>query len=203
MDFIELAAFTIHDVKNRLAHLAHRADEKGDRETLHGTLEAAATLTRLLAFYKAEKGKLGVEIEARTPADLVEELAIEISKQSTLTISTDLSQAPTLWFYDESLIRMVLLDALYNALRHARQEVRLAASLCDGWLEFSVHDDGPGYPPALLAQPTAMHPLSREGTGLGLHLASQIAALHSNAGLHGRLVLNNERGALFRLLLPA
>ena len=33
MDFIDLAAFTIHDVKNRLAHLAHRADEKGDRET--------------------------------------------------------------------------------------------------------------------------------------------------------------------------
>jgi signal transduction histidine kinase len=202
MDFVDLAAITIHDVKNGLALLANRAEEKGDGETLHGVLEAAATLTRLLAYYKAERGSLGIDVEARTPGDLLNELAMEIRKQTTLAVSADLSAAPTLWFYDENLVRMVLLNALYNALRYARKQVRLAVSVRRGWLEFSVHDDGPGYPQALLDRPVAMQSLSREGTGLGLHLASQVANLHCNAGQQGYLELLNEHGAVFRLLLP-
>lgn len=202
MDFGDLAAFTLHDVKNRLAVLASRAEAKGDGETVHAVLEVAATLTRLLAWYKAEKGKLGIEIDARTPADLLTELTLEVSGQSALTVSADLLAAPALWFYDEALVRMVLLNALYNALRHARQRVLMAASVRNGWLEFTVRDDGPGYPAAMLGQPVAMQPLSREGTGLGLHLAGRVAALHSNAGEHGYVELGNEEGAVFRLLLP-
>ena len=53
MDFGDLAAFTLHDVKNRLAVLASRAEAKGDGETVHAVLEVAGTLTRLLAWYKA------------------------------------------------------------------------------------------------------------------------------------------------------
>lgn len=202
MEFVDLAAFTIHDVKNRLAILAARAEEKGDAETLHGVLEAAATLTRLLAYYKAEKGALGIEIDARVPADLINELVQEIGKQTTLTVTADLSAAPTLGFYDENLLRMVLLNALYNALRHARQQIIVAACERDGWLEFSVRDDGPGYPAALLAEPLAMQALSREGTGLGLHLAGRVAALHCNAGQQGYIELSHAGGALFRLCLP-
>ena len=202
MDFIDLAAFTLHDVKNHLAVLASRAEQKGDAETLHGVLEAAATLTRLLAYYKAGKGSLWIEEEARTPADLLNELTVEMGKQTGLTVSADPSAAPTLWFYDENLVRMVLLNALYNALRHARQQVRMAACVRDGWLEFSVRDDGSGYPEAMLGQPVALHSLSPEGTGLGLHLANQVAALHRHAGQQGYIELSNEGGAVFRLRLP-
>lgn len=202
IDFVDLAAFTIHDVKNRLAVLASRAEAKGDGETLRGVLEAAAALTRLLAWYKAEKGHLEIEVEARTPADLLDELALEIGKQTALVVTADPGQAPTLWFYDEALVRMVLLSALYNALRHARQRVRLAARVRDDWLEFSVCDDGPGYPEAMLGEAVAMQPLSSEGTGLGLHLAARVAAFHHHAGRQGYLELGNEGGAVFRLLLP-
>lgn len=202
MDFAELAAFTIHDVKNRLAVLASRAEGKGDPEMLHGALEAAASLTRLLAWYKAEKGSLGIDIDARVPADLLEELAAEVAKQSTLTVSVDCHAAPNLWFYDESLIRMVLLSAVYNAMRHARQCVRLAAVEDPQWLEFSVSDDGDGYPEAMLGQSVDMQPLTRHGTGLGLHLAGHVAAMHENAGLHGAIELSNDNGAVFRLRLP-
>lgn len=202
MDFAELAAFTIHDVKNRLAVLASRAESKGDPEMLHGALEAAASLTRLLAWYKAEKGSLGIEVDARVPADLLEELAAEISKQSTLTARIESSAAPTLWFYDESLIRMVLLSAVYNAMRHARQHITLSAQEASGWLEFVVRDDGDGFPESMLGQSIAMQPLSRHGTGLGLHLAGHVAAMHENAGQCGSIELSNEQGAVFRLRLP-
>lgn len=202
MEFIDLAALTIHDVKNRLAILAGRAEAKGDSETVLGAYEAAAALTRLLVFYKAEKGSLGLDIDAHVPADLLEELAMEIAKQTSLTVEVDCSAAPTLWFYDAALIRMVLLNAIYNALRHARQTLTLVAAQGDGTLTFEVRDDGPGYPPAMLARPPGISALSREGTGLGLHLASQVAALHQNQGQTGRIELRNANGAVFCLHLP-
>lgn len=203
MDFVDLAALTIHDVKNRLTLLAHRAESRGDAETLRGVMESAGALTRLLAFYKAEKGALSSQVDARVPADMVEELALEMTRQTTLTVDADLESAPALGFYDENLIRMVLLDALYNAIRHARSRVLIGAGEADGWLVFFVRDDGPGYPDALLADSAAMQPLSREGTGIGLTLAARVAALHVNGDKAGNVVLANEGGAVFRLRLPA
>lgn len=202
MEFADLAAFTIHDVKNRLAVLASRAESKGDPEMLHGALEAAASLTRLLAWYKAEKGSLGIEIDARVPADLLEELAAETGRQTTLTVTADSSLAPTLWFYDESLIRMVLLSAMYNAMRHAQQRITLSAHVNNDWLEFIVRDDGDGFSPEMLGQPVDMQPLSRHGTGLGLHLAGHVAAMHENNGQRGSIELSNDQGAVFLLRLP-
>jgi signal transduction histidine kinase len=202
MEFAELAALTIHDVKNRLHGLAVQAESSGHPQLLQGALAAAASLTRLLVWYKAEKGVLQPEVEARVPEDLLRELAAEVARQTTLTLSIDVSEAPTLWYYDESLVRMVLLDALYNALRHARQTIRLTAVERGAWLELTVQDDGPGYPAGLLGSGPEMRPLSREGTGLGLHLAGRVAALHANAGVQGTIELKNEAGAVFCLRLP-
>lgn len=202
MNFADLAAFTIHDVKNRLAVLGCRAELRGDSETLREAHEAAATLTRLLTLYKAENGGLGVDIEARVPADLVGELAAEIGKQGKIPVAVDLDATPTLAFYDESLVRMVLLNALYNALRHARGRITLGAAETGEWIEFAVRDDGPGYPPEMLGRNAAMAPISREGTGLGLHLAGKIAALHRNGDAEGYVELANEAGAVFYLRLP-
>jgi signal transduction histidine kinase len=202
MDFADLAAFTIHDAKNRLALVATRAEANGDVETLRGILESTASLTRLLTYYKAEKGCLGAEIDARVPADLVSELVLDLGKQTSLTLSSDLTAAPTLWFYDENLIGMVLLNALYNALRFAHKNIFISVVDRNEWLEFSIADDGPGYPLEQLGELQKMQPVSRDGTGLGLYLAQRIAALHSNAGRIGRIELNNQGGAVFRLLLP-
>jgi len=202
MQFVDLAALTVHGVKNRLAILAARAEARGDRETLRDALEAAATLSRLLACYKAEKGQLAADIGACTPVDLVGELVAEVRQQTALTISADLERAPELWFYDEHLIRMVVRDAIYNALRYARRQVVIGARTRAGWLDFGVCDDGPGYPPQVLARAAGSWPLSREGTGLGLYLADCVAALHCNNGRCGRVELANTSGAAFHLLLP-
>ncbi len=202
MDFGELAAITLHDVKNRLFVLAGRAESLGDQETLRGAMEAALTLTRLLAAYKAEKGGLAAAIDAHVPADLLEELAAESGKLCGLAVRVDSAAAPVLAFYDAALVRLVLRDAVYNAMRHAATEIGLAARLHDGCLEFSVRDDGPGYPADLLGQPAAMRALSAEGTGLGLYLADRVARLHDSAGCQGSVELGNDRGAVFALRLP-
>lgn len=202
MDFIDLAALTIHDVKNRLAILASRAESRGDEETLHEALEAASTLTRLLLFYKSEKGRLDADIDARVPADLLAEVAAEIGRRTSLTVEVATQSASMLCFYDENLVRLVLLDALYNAVRHARQRIGLTAFESGEWLVFQVADDGDGFPPDLLAGGADMQPWSAEGTGLGLHLASRVARLHRNGEKCGHVALHNEGGAVFSLYLP-
>jgi len=202
MRFAALAALSIHDVKNRLALMAARAENRGDNETLRDALAAAGELTRLLTCYKAETGLLRPDIDAFSPADLVKELVTETRPLSQLDILGDSQLAPQSWFYDESLIRMVLANALHNALRFARQRILVTARESGDWLELCVADDGPGYPPEMLANPARPAPMSEEGVGIGLYLARHVAALHENHGFRGEVSLDNAPGAVFCLKLP-
>lgn len=202
MSFTDIAALTIHDVKNRLARLAGQAERKGDRDTVRDALEAARLLTGLLVFYKSETGGLHLNIEAQAPADLIDELAAEAGAVSTIRIDRQYTTAPPLAFYDPTLVRMVLANALHNAQRHARDRICLGVREEAGFCTFTVHDDGPGFPDSILAGQGASAPVSREGTGLGLRLAGRIAQLHEHAGCRGSLLLANDDGAVFTLRLP-
>lgn len=201
MSFGDIAALTIHDVKNRLAQLAGQAERRGDTETVRTALEAAATLTQLLAYYRSETGILNPAINAHAPADLVDELAADYGG-GAIAIDKDCAAAPTLAFYDETLVRMVLANALQNALRHARRRIVIAAAEDGAFVEFRVQDDGAGYPAGVLADAGDSATVTREGTGLGLRLARRIAALHENEGLRGEVLLANDGGAVFALRLP-
>lgn len=202
MEFIDLAALTIHDVKNRLAILAHRAEVNGDGDTLHDALACAATLTRLLTYYKKEKGLLTLDVDAHVPADLLEELALEVSKQTSIRLETRTADAPTLWFYDENLVRMALISALNNATHYAKTSITLTAECINQFLVFSVHDDGSGFPDDLLSKEPGLLPVNPDGTGLGLHLARYVAALHCNDGRRGFIRLENRDGAHFTMHIP-
>lgn len=202
MSFIDLAALSIHDVKNRLAALAARAEAKGDTDTVRDALNAAAQLTHLLACYKADTGQLGVDIDAHCPADLANELIAENQPLTAIKLTADCQQAPALWFYDEMLVRMVLANALQNSLRYARQQITLRIAEIDDWIEFSVSDDGDGYPEEILTNPNRPTAMGEAGAGIGLYLSHKVAALHENHGLTGSIVLSNSPGAVFSLRLP-
>ena len=202
MSFTEIAALTIHDVKNRLAHLAGKAEQRGDADTMRTALEAAETLTELLTFYKSENGILRIDVEAHAPIDLIDELVRETEGMTQVRIEKDCHAAPTLAFYDETLVRMVLSNALHNALRYAQNRIMISAQESGSYIEFSVRDDGAGYPASVLADTGDSAAVTRDGTGLGLRLAKRIAALHENDGTQGELVLVNDNGGVFRFRLP-
>ena len=203
MSFAEIAALTLHDVKNRLAKLAGRAEARGDVDTLRETIEASNTLTRLLTYYRSDVGSLTLDIDAHAPADLAAEFVEDAIVQGGCPVDLDCSQAPTLWFYDEAVVRMVLANAVHNAGRHARARIVIEVAERVDFLEFLVRDDGNGYRQEVLEDVTgAATPVSRNGTGLGLRLARRIAEMHENAGQQGKIRLENAGGAVFRLLLP-
>lgn len=81
-----------------------------------------------------------------------------------------------------------------------RGEVQVQVGRVAGELRIRIEDDGPGFPPALLAQgPRAFSSGKADGTGLGLVSARRFA--HEN---HGRLTLSNRPsgGASTLLVLP-
>ncbi len=202
MSFEAYAALTIHDVKNRLASLAGRAEARGDEETVREALDAAARLTALLVCYKAENGWLGADIDGHPPADLVVDLAAESARLFAQPVEPLPGAPQEICFYDDNLVRLALHNALHNAQRHARARVCIGAALDGDWLDFTVSDDGPGYPADLLTARARPAELSDQGTGLGLHLARLVAALHTHGERRGAVLLANDGGARFTLRLP-
>jgi hypothetical protein len=74
----DLGAAVIHDVKNRLAELALLLGRREDCARETGlVLEAARQLTGLLLAYRDQVGRLAVNIDSASPAELTCELAEE------------------------------------------------------------------------------------------------------------------------------
>ena len=204
--FSEIAALSIHDVKNNLAQLAAEAQARGDSKSLDIALSASETLTRLLCFYKSETHQLHLQIDAQDPHELIDDLlthhASRIQTQTHLQIVNELTQAPSLWFYDKTLIQMILANVLQNALRYARQEISVSVIAHQDYLEICVQDDGIGYPSSVLENLKTSSPVTAHGTGLGLGLARRVVALHTNNGRQGEIILSNQDGAKFQMRLP-
>jgi signal transduction histidine kinase len=130
-----------------------------------------------------------------TPEDFLREVAAGlVLPPEAVAVKTSFGEDHTpFWFFDDYLTRLALEAAVHNALRFARSEVTLSCCIRDGFLVFSVADDGPG--------------LGADGepsTGLGTALCHAIAQAHVNGERSGKLVLRNrpEGGALFELWLP-
>lgn len=155
------------------------------------------------------RGRLGSGIAVhRRAADLeqvlrqvVEEL--EIAQPSRIFIcDIDLHEPIS---FDESRIAQLVSNLLGNALTHgdARGPIRLAASTERQKLIVSVSNTGQPIPPAAmerLFQPFFRGEVrdSRQGLGLGLHIASEIASAHGGA----LSVHSDETETRFTLVMP-
>ncbi len=226
-----LVATVIHDAKNSLntlgvclrqARREHAAQTSGmeipalqQAEALTESL--TGQLVKLLALYRAGEGTLHMTIEDHRLDDFVADTMKEFTAMnpvhSSISVTTMVAdKVIDVWAFDGYLVKFVLLDALRNALRHARHQIHFSVShdACGG-LRFSIEDDGSGYPDSFLdsMQNVPMKAgMDTHGSGLGLSFARLIAERHqAPGGRCGRLELanknvNGETGACFSLLLP-
>lgn len=164
-------------------------------------------MVELLALYKLDAGQRAFAMEAHSPHDLLEDVRREASTLALGRLQVDITRAgnlPAFWFFDRQLVEGAMMNAVHNALLHARSRIVLRAGVREQMLAFSVEDDGPGYPPERLGADWSAPQPSSSGTGLGLHFAQAVAKAHEHQGRTGRLELANlaTGGAAFTLLLP-
>lgn len=215
-------AALIHHTRNRLGSLL-ALPELASRPDARETLQAmAADLATVMALLRAGDAATPLQRHEVTLPDWFAGLAAEVralcsrtAPALTLHVGQDFSRALfPVWTLDSQLVRLVVLDAVMNACRHARSRIALTAGCTATELVLAVADDGPGFPPAWLAALPDSTAAARtlpapHGTGMGLVLARRIAAWHQEGERQGRLELANGTaadagcpGAVFRLVLP-
>lgn len=203
----ESFALIAHDLKNALGSLEGELEALIDDPSpamAHSAYMRCTELRRqfvqFLTVYGAGEG-LRAHSEDESPKDVLE-LVYRAGQIRRLTLPNaprvDMripEGAPGYWYFDQRLVHMALDAAFHNASRFARQQVTLSLREDQGYLVFSVEDDGPGL--------GAVDP-SQSSTGLGTSLCQAVAEAHRSGERVGRILLENrpEGGARFELWLP-
>ena len=198
----KLSAIIVHDIKNALAilegELRQLTDAPDRSRAAHAhtiCLNLQDKLIGFLTLYKASSQGLVAQIEAISPVDFLAALIEQLSiGKSGIALSLSPASMPVVAFFDENLVTLALEAALQNAMRFALSRIEIGCVQRDGFLVFSILDDGPGIG-------------TKEkiaSTGLGMDLCNVIAAAHTKDDSCGVAVLGNSPGggALFELRLP-
>lgn len=198
---LDILASGIHDAKNQLfiAESQIAASEAAlqiDLSEARYAIEAAADrLSRTLSAYHLLRNDTHLAMVPANIADLCAEVALLQGKHlasAGITLTVD-CQVFDPWLLDRELVTDMLNNAVQNAGRFARSQVRISARSSPDALLLCVEDDGPGFsslPPKL---------------GIGLMVAQRLAQLHVRHQLSGTLQLRNGSdlgGAVFELSLP-
>ncbi len=206
---MEAASFALiaHDLKNALGSLEGELEALIDDPSpamAHSAYMRCTELRRqfvqFLTVYGAADG-IHTHCEDESPKDLLEQIyrAGQIRRLSLPHAPRVAMQvpenAPPYWYFDQRLVHMALDAALHNASRFAREQVTLGLREENGYLVFTIDDDGPGL--------GAADP-SSASTGLGTALCEAVAQAHRSGARQGRIDLRNrpEGGARFELWLP-
>lgn len=211
-----LVANAIHDLKNSLHVLNSWLSEAERKAPLPELVEARALashlnrqLVQLLVLYRYGTGQLQLAIDDRDLRAFLEELRSEPlhGSHAAVTVDYDLAAADSIgtWAFDAYQVKLVLADAVRNAVRHARQRVTVGIERDPhGGIALVVQDDGPGFPEAILANDEPR--MADNGSGLGLRFARLVASRHRTPdGRNGTITLTNtgrDGGACWRLYLP-
>lgn len=203
-------ALIAHDLKNALggleAELSQLIDEPtpvmAQRAHLHCS-ELRRQFIQFLTLYGARTNGLSALCEDESPRELLEALQrvwrvkLQMEGSPVLIEVSEPSRAPAFWYFDHRLVQLALDAAIHNAVRFARSKVWLDVRERDGWLVWSVRDDGTGLGSA--------EPSHANATGLGTALSEAVAQVHSHADRTGHISLAASPsgvGAEFTMALP-
>jgi len=174
----EFASIASHDLRNPLHVMGSSlelAAETGESEHFERAERAVDRMTQLIddLLVLATQGEGIDDVEVVTLETVARECWTTLS---TATATLHVETARTLTA-DRSRLRQLLDNLFRNSVDHADGEVTITVGDCAGG--FFVADNGPGVPAD--DRETIFergYTTSREGTGLGLYIVSEIAAAH-------------------------
>ncbi|MDO9599490.1 MAG: ATP-binding protein [Azoarcus sp.] len=202
---LDILSSGVHDAKNQLFRaeslLVQAEAEHGITlgEARYAIELAALRLSGVLATYKLQRHVETLSIGMASAGELIEEVVLvnrEHCDRLGLEIIGD-SSADEPWPLDRDLVLDILSNALQNASRFARRQIRMSACHADGFLLLRIEDDGPGFEEPDIDRMAKL--------GVGLFVARELAALHRRHDRHGRVELRNGGelgGAIMEVWLP-
>jgi len=174
----EFASIASHDLRNPLHVMGSSielAEETGEAEHFERARRAVNRMEQLIDDLLV-LAKQGEGIDAVEPVGL-DDIARECwenlsTTEATLRIETDRTVIA-----DRSRLLQLLENLFRNSIAHAGSAVTITIGACDGG--FVVADNGPGIPADKRESVFERgYTTTREGTGLGLYIVSEIAAAH-------------------------
>ncbi len=222
MQFHDILASIIHDMKNSLSMVINTLDEITSNSTadIQQTPEIKLlqqeakrlnnNLIELLTLYKIENERISANIDEIYMPDFLADIEAEnriaaMANDIKLTWQCD---DDLHGFFDEGLIRGVINNLVGNGLRYTRSEMRVSACMDNGYLVIRVEDDGDGFPDHMLEAQENIdnhEQLLNGRTQLGIFFSSMVAKMHQNKSKVGFIRLENGRdlsGGCFSVSLP-
>jgi len=223
----QLLAASIHEIKNRFGLMFSQLDQLLAALPLDHTLShnaqqikseaefIGAELVRILASYKTLEGDDLVNSDQQFLEDFLEEKVARHAntvRAHNLSLEYDCDEDLD-GFFDAGIVNIVLDTAIYNAVKEGANTVLMSADYDNdsNMLCIQIHDDGPGFPAAMLE--AALNDKREQGkvkadgqsTGLGLFFAQRLISQHQEDGRSGRVELGTSQrlsGACVSLLIP-
>ncbi|TQQ81506.1 receiver/sensor box histidine kinase [Halonotius roseus] len=174
----EFASIASHDLRNPLHVMGSSlelAAETGEAEHFERAERAVDRMEQLIddLLVLAQQGE---GIDTVEPVDL-DDIARECWGNLSTAEATLRVEADRTIMADRSRLSQLLENLFSNSIDHAGTGVTITVDACDGG--FVVVDDGPGVPPDDRENIFKRgYTTTREGTGLGLYIVSEIAAAH-------------------------
>ena len=198
-----------HDLRNTLATAMLASDRLADSDDpevrkvaprLFEAMQRAVSLcSRTLNFVSDARPAL--KLEAVPVRALVEDVAAELEGAGKTRIAAETEPGFAVEA-DREQLRRALANLILNAIQAGARNVRVQAGAAQGGARIRIADDGQGFNPG--AKERLFQPFvgsgRREGTGLGLPIARDIARVH---GGDLALVETGPSGTVFELTLPA
>jgi signal transduction histidine kinase len=185
-------------------------DEEGLVEALLDSIDRSGQRIRqvvdsMLALSRQTPGELRLR-EVRLSESIDATLGVlRFRQRDDLQVRRDYQWDGPVWCYPE-LVGQVVMNLVVNALDAVDEEggtIQVVLRREGDAIRLEVADDGPGVPAELqelIFEPFFTTKAPAEGTGLGLAVSREIAALHGGAL---ELEQRGDRGAVFVLTLPA
>ncbi len=226
MEFLDILASTLHDMKNSLGILFNTLEESieqcrekecssyGRFFTLQYEIKRLNhSMIRLLSLYKKEKSQFMINVDYYPVDEIIDDIIIQnkpLLSSKGIQIETDCPEG-LFWTFDRNLVSGVLENVLNNCFRYTKDKVRISADKEGEYLLLRIEDNGRGYPECMLVHDKEELSYKRTidfdtgSTGLGIYFSMLVAKSHTNENREGYIsILNGGAlgGGAFTIYIP-
>ncbi|MEZ9443244.1 ATP-binding protein [Vibrio sp. 10N.222.54.F12] len=184
---------------------------EGQQDTIESIVEDTEEMEKMvdeLLYYakldSCDRDNLQQPLEIR---DFLDHAMCRWNKETELNIDLSLPEKPRLILADDTLLNRALDNLVRNAMKFARSQISIEASVHHDMLQIAVHDDGDGVAKehrSRLFDPFYVGDKARNktksGHGLGLSIVNKICAQHGATVLVAQS--NTLKGAVFTMTFP-